>query len=74
MIAADNHETLVTHIFVEGDAYLDSDAVFNVKRSLIREYTKESPGAAPDGTPMDRPWRKLTYNFGLKPVAKKQAA
>ena len=74
MVAADDHETLVTHIFAEGDAYLDSDAVFNVKRSLIREFTKEFPGVAPDGTPMDRPWRKLTYNFGLKPLAMERAA
>jgi hydroxyquinol 1,2-dioxygenase len=74
MIAADDHETLVTHIFPEGGAYLDSDAVFAVKKSLIRKFTKEGPGAAPDGTWMDRPWRKLTYNFGLKPLAEKRAA
>jgi len=74
MIAADDHETLITHIFPEGDAYLDSDAVFAVKKSLIREFTKELPGAAPDGTQIDRPWRKLTYNFGLEPLAMERVA
>ena len=74
MIAADDHETLITHIFPEGDAYLDSDSVFAVKKSLVREFTKEPPGAAPDGSRMDRPWRKLTYNFGLKPLAMQRAA
>ncbi len=74
MIAADDHETLVTHIFPEGGAYLDSDSVFAVKRSLVREFTKEPPGTAPDGTRMDRPWRKLSYNFGLKPLAVTKAA
>jgi hydroxyquinol 1,2-dioxygenase len=74
MIAANDHETLITHLFPAGDAYLDSDAVFAVKKSLVREFTKEPPGTAPDGSRMDRPWRKLTYNFGLKPLATRRAA
>ena len=48
MISADGHEKLITHVFVQGDRYLDSDAVFGVKNSLIREYTQEPPGTAPD--------------------------
>jgi hydroxyquinol 1,2-dioxygenase len=68
MIAHPGYETLVTHIFVAGDPYLDSDAVFGVKRSLIREFTHEPPGAAPDGRMMDQGWRRLRYDFGLKPA------
>jgi hydroxyquinol 1,2-dioxygenase len=74
MIAADRHETLITHTFAAGDRYLDSDPVFSTKDSLIREFSRESPGIAPDGTRVDRPWRKLIYNFGLKPLAMQQAA
>ncbi len=74
MIAAEGHETLVTHIFVAGDPYLASDPVFSTKDSLTREYSCEAPGEAPDGTRIDRPWRKLIYNFGLRPVAARQAA
>ena len=66
MVSAKGHEKLVTHVFVEGDKYLDSDAVFGVKKSLIREYTRERPGVAPDGTKVNCPWRKLNYDFGLK--------
>jgi catechol 1,2-dioxygenase len=36
MISAPGHERLVTHIFTAGDPYLGSDAVFGVKRSLVR--------------------------------------
>ncbi len=68
MISAKGHEKLVTHVFVQGDKYLDSDAVFGVKNSLIGNYTHEQPGVAPDGTKMDGPWRKLKYDFGLKPL------
>ncbi len=68
MIAAPGHETLVTHVFAAGDPYLDSDAVFGVKRSLVREFTRKAPGTAPDGRRMDTAWRHLAYDFGLKPA------
>lgn len=66
MIAAPGCETLVTHLFVEGSDYLDSDAVFGVKPSLIRPFPAHAPGEAPDGRRMDRPWRSLTHDFVLK--------
>ena len=69
MISADGHEKLITHVFVQNDRYLDSDAVFGVKNSLIGNYTQEQPGTAPDGKQMKTPWRKLVYHFGLKPSA-----
>ena len=47
----------------------DTDAVFGVKNSLIREYTQEEPGMAADGTEVKTTWRKLNYDFGLKPSA-----
>jgi len=72
MISADGHEKLVTHLFVSGDQYLDSDAVFAVKNSLIRDFERQAPGVAPDGKKMDTPWRKLHNDFVLaKAVAKK---
>jgi hydroxyquinol 1,2-dioxygenase len=43
--------------------------VFGVKNALIREFTHERAGTAPDGRTMQRPWRKLTYDFGLKHTA-----
>ena len=66
LIAAEGYETLITHLFVEGDQYLDSDAVFGVKRSLIRTYTRETAGAAPDGRKMTTPWWRLRNDFRLK--------
>jgi hydroxyquinol 1,2-dioxygenase len=37
-VAAPGVRTLTTHLFVAGDPYLASDAVFGVKESLIREF------------------------------------
>lgn len=69
MISAPGHEKLVTHLFVRGDQYLDSDAVFGVKNSLVADFPPQAPGVAPDGKKMTGPWRKLVHHFGLKPAA-----
>ncbi len=74
MISAPGHETLVTHIFAEDSPYLDSDAVFGVKTSLIEAFETKQPGAAPDGRVLDQPWRHLTRRFGLKPAVARAAA
>ncbi|KUN23322.1 6-chlorohydroxyquinol-1,2-dioxygenase [Streptomyces antibioticus] len=37
--SAPGHAPVTTHIFVAGDKYLDSDAVFAVKQSLVRDFT-----------------------------------
>jgi len=45
IVTAPGHRSLTTHIFVAGSAYIESDAVFAVKKSLITEFT---PGDGPD--------------------------
>src|SRR5262249_34593942 len=38
-ISARGFRPLITHLFVAGDQYLDGDAVFGVKNSLIVDFT-----------------------------------
>jgi hydroxyquinol 1,2-dioxygenase len=66
LIATPNHATLVTHVFASDSPYLDSDAVFGVKDTLIRDFTHEAAGVAPDGKVMSGPWRRLSFDFGPK--------
>jgi hydroxyquinol 1,2-dioxygenase len=40
-VAADGYQTLITHVFVEGDEYLDSDAVFGVRNALIAPFVRD---------------------------------
>ncbi|MDP4593046.1 MAG: hydroxyquinol 1,2-dioxygenase, partial [Beijerinckiaceae bacterium] len=54
---------LVTHVFDPTDKYIDSDAVFGVKESLIRDYVSNPAGTAPDGTKMDKPYTTIEYDF-----------
>jgi len=68
MIKAPGYETLVTHVFRNGDKYLDSDAVFGVRSSLIADWIRHEPGTAPDGTRMDKPYYTLDFEFVLNPA------
>lgn len=68
MISAEGYQTLITHVFRSGGAYLDSDAVFGVRSSLIAEWRRHEPGQAPDGTAMDTPYYTLEYDFVLNPA------
>jgi hydroxyquinol 1,2-dioxygenase len=67
MISAPGYEPVTTHIFEAGDEFLDSDAVFGVKESLIVEFVRHEPGMAPDGTELDVPYYTVRYNFVLTP-------
>jgi len=44
LVTAPGFRTLVTHIFVKGGKYLDSDAVFGVKPSLVVDFRKGKDG------------------------------
>jgi hydroxyquinol 1,2-dioxygenase len=59
MIKAPGYETLITHVFRNGDQYLDSDAVFGVRQSLIADWVKQ-----PDGNYL------VEYDFVLPPERK----
>ena len=70
MVKVPGYKTLITHVFKEGDRYLDSDAVFGVKYSLISNFERHEPGIAPDGRKMDVPFYTMHYDFILAPDAK----
>ena len=57
MIKAPGYETLITHVFRNGDQYLDSDAVFGVRESLIADWKRQ-----PDGSYL------VEYDFVLNPA------
>ncbi len=69
MLTAPGHERLVTHIFVKDSPYLDSDAVFGVRNSLIVDFDQHQEGTGPDGKRMDQPYYTAKYDFRLVPSA-----
>lgn len=69
MIQAPGYETLITHVFRDGDVYLDSDAVFGVRSSLIGDFVSHPAGRAPDGSEQSKPFHSLNFDFVLEPAA-----
>jgi hydroxyquinol 1,2-dioxygenase len=66
MIKAPGYETLITHVFRAGGPYLDSDAVFGVRSSLIADWVRHEPGSPqPDGTSASTAFYTLNYDFKL---------
>ncbi|MOA32578.1 Hydroxyquinol 1,2-dioxygenase [compost metagenome] len=45
LVEAEGYQRIVTHTFVEGDPYLESDTVFGVKASLIQSFEPNPTGA-----------------------------
>ncbi|HEY2254503.1 MAG TPA: intradiol ring-cleavage dioxygenase [Variovorax sp.] len=74
MIQAPGYETLVTHVFRDGDTYLDSDAVFGVRSSLIADYAQHPAGTAPDGSLQTQPFYTLDFEFKLDAAEATSAA
>src|SRR3954469_4536392 len=67
LVDAPGYEPLITHVFIDGDKYLDSDVVFGVKNELVAKIEQRSDAAMPDGKPAGRPWHLMTYEFRMKP-------
>jgi hydroxyquinol 1,2-dioxygenase len=64
-VSAPGYRTLTTHIFVAGGEYLDRDAVFGVKSSLIKSFVDCPPGEAPDGRRLDTSWTRVGFDIIL---------
>lgn len=69
MVTAENLRTLVTHIFVAGDEFVDRDTVFGVKDSLIKDFVRQPAGTpTPDGRDIgDRTWSRVRFDIVLAP-------
>ncbi len=67
---------VTTHLFVAGDPYLESDAVFGVKDALIVPFEDRPPGVTPDGGRSERPYLVAAFDFCLDklPESAAQAA
>jgi hydroxyquinol 1,2-dioxygenase len=64
-VEAPGHDVLITHVFADGDQYLDADAVFGVKESLIAPFTRHEAGLAPDGSERREPFYTMNYDLVL---------
>jgi len=64
-ITACGYERLVTQVFRRDDPYLDADAVFGVRSSLVADWTRHDSGRTPDGHASAVPFTTLDFAFVL---------
>jgi len=68
IVSAEGHQPVTTELFVEGDPYLDSDAVFGVRGSLVVPFVRHD--AADEATRLNvpAPFYTVDYDFVLEPA------
>ena len=67
IVSAPGFQQVITHVFVEGDPYLDGDAVYAVKDSLVGRYRKVTDAAEAKKLGMPSPFLRLDWDFRLSP-------
>ncbi len=65
LIRAEGYETLITHVFRDGDPYLESDVVFGVRSSLVATYLERAAGTGPHPE-QPAAYYTLDYDFVLQ--------
>ena len=68
ILEAEGHETLVTHIFDPDDDYIDSDAVFGVKESLLAKFELIDDPARIAEAGATGPFFEVIHDFVLAPA------
>jgi len=69
IVSAEGFQTLTTHIFDPDDPYINSDAVFGVKASLMARFQRIDDAAEQAANGYDRPFFKVVHDFVLAPAA-----
>lgn len=65
IVGAKGYEPVTTHVFVAGDEYLDSDAVFGVKDSLVEPFVLKDDLAEARRLGLRNPFYLASHEFKL---------
>ncbi len=69
-VTKEGHDPLITHVFVDGDEYLESDTVFGVRSSCVGQYVRHEAGRTPSGEKAKEPFYTLDYQPDLEPLSR----
>jgi hydroxyquinol 1,2-dioxygenase len=67
IVTAPGHRALTTHIFVAGSEYIESDAVFAVKKSLVADFKDVTDPAAGGKWNVPVPFRHADFEIVMQP-------
>ncbi len=71
LISANGFVPVTTHLFVKGDPYLDSDAVFGTKDSLVVDFVRHDSAEEAARYKVTAPFYTVDYDFFLQPAHNK---
>jgi catechol 1,2-dioxygenase len=66
IVSVPGHRTVTTHVFVDDSPYLDSDVVFGVKESLVREFPVVDDAARAAEVGLPNPFRTVHFEVTLQ--------
>ena len=69
IVSAEGYEPLTTHVFADGDEYLNSDAVFATKISLIGNFKKSEDAELATTFNLPSYFCHLEFDIGLMPTS-----
>lgn len=65
IVTADGYAPVTTHVFDADSPYLDSDAVFGVKESLVRAFAPVDDPARAAALGLPSPFRSVEFDISL---------
>ena len=65
IVTAPGFRPIVTHLFIAGDPYLDSDAVFGVKKSLVVTPSRVDDAERARAAGVAAPFWEIAFDFAL---------
>jgi len=68
IISAKGYQPVTTELFVSGDPYLDSDAVFGVRESLVVTFVRNDSKDEAERLDVSAPFYTVDYDFVLEPA------
>ena len=68
IVSAEDHLPVTTHLFVKGDSYLESDAVFGTKDSLVVDFVRHDSPTEAEQHGVRAPFYTVEYDFVLRPA------
>jgi protocatechuate 3,4-dioxygenase beta subunit len=67
LVTAPGYRELTTHIFIGGSEYIESDAVFAVKESLVKDFTENADPEVAGRYGVQTPFRHGRFDIVLHP-------
>lgn len=65
LVTAPGHRPLVTELFAEDDPYIDADAVFGVRSTLVLHFERRDDAAAAAPYEVEAPFYDVAFDFCL---------